>query len=348
MLDESIFRIFNPLLEDGWDDQTLLHPRASFFHCAKWARVLNATYGHRPHYLGVMQADRAQALLPILEVNSPFTGRRGVSVPFSDEGGLLILDEASGDRLLQKAMALGRAHRWKYLELRGHFPGNLRPTPWTSYFGYEVDLSGGLDALFARFDGSVRRAIHKAVRAGVQAHVLTTLDSTRTFYRLHCLTRRKHGTPPQSFAFFRNLLEHVIKPGNGFIVIATHEQRPVAGGVFVHHGRTAMYKFGASNQPDLHLRGNDLVMWEAIKWYASRGYSWFTMGRTAPSNEGLRRFKCGFGAREYPIDYFRYDLRRERFLTGHEEKPGWINRACGLSPLFVLQIIGRLAYRHIH
>lgn len=345
---ESNLRIFNPLREDGWDAQAAFHPRASFFHSSKWARVLNATYGHVPHYLGVMREDRARALLPILEVNSLLTGRRGVSVPFSDECGLLALDEPGGDQLIQGALELGRARQWKYLELRGNFPGSLRPTPWVSYFGHEAELSGGADALFARFDGSVRRAIHKAENARVQARVLDTLEATQTFFKLHCLTRRKHGIPPQSFSFFRNMFEHVFKPGSGFIVIATHEHRPIAAGVFVHHGKIGMYKFGSSDQSCLHLRGNDLVMWEAMKWYASRGYSLFSMGRTAASNEGLRRFKCGFGTREYPINYFRYDVRRERFLTGHEEKPGWINRACGLTPMFVLQIIGKLLYRHIH
>jgi len=348
MSHKSHLRIFDPIHEDDWDVQTASHPRASFFHSSKWARVLNATYGHVPHYLGVMQEDQAQALLPVLEVNSFLTGRRGVSLPFSDECGLLAHDEAGGDQLMQSALELGRARQWKFLEVRGNFPGRLRPTPWVSYFGHELDLSIGADALFARFDGSVRRAIHKAEKARVQTRVLATPEAVQTFFKLHCLTRRRHGTPPQPFLFFRNLLEHVLRPGNGFIVLATHEDQPVAAGVFVHHGKTGMYKFGASEPYGLLLRGNDLVMWEAIKWYASREYLWFTMGRTSPSNAGLRRFKCGFGAREHPMNYFRYDLRRERFLTGPEEKPGWINRACGLAPVAVLQILGKLLYRHIH
>jgi lipid II:glycine glycyltransferase (peptidoglycan interpeptide bridge formation enzyme) len=348
MSHQTNYRIFNPIQEDGWDAQTAAHPRASFFHSSQWARVLSATYGHVPHYLGLMHEGRARALLPLLEVRSGITGRRGVSLPFSDECGLLARDDADGDRLMQSALELGRTRQWKYVELRGEFPGRLRPKPWASYLGHEVDLAGGPDVLFARFDGSVRRAIHKAEKARVQVQVLTTLEATQAFYKLHCLTRRRHGTPPQPFAFFQNLREHVFKPGSGFILLATHEDRPVATGIFVHHGTIGMYKFGASDPSCLPLRGNDLVMWEAIKWYAARGYSWFSLGRTAPANGGLRRFKCGFGAREYPINYFRYDLRRDRFLTGYEEKSGWMNRACGRAPLFVLQVLGKLLYRHMH
>lgn len=348
MLHESDLRTFDPIHEDSWDALAEGHPRASFFHSSRWARVLVATYGHVPHYLGLMYEHQARALLPILEVNSVLSGRRGVSLPFSDECELLARDEPEGDRLMQEALELGRARRWRYLEVRASFPRRLQTVPWASYCGHEIDLASGVDSLFACLDGSVRQAIRKAEKTGVQAQVMTTPEAVQAFFKLHCLTRRKHGVPPQPFAFFRNIQEHVFRTGNGFIVLAMHQGRPIAAGVFVHYGRMGLYKFGASDQAHLHLRGNDLVMWEAIKWYALHGYLRFSMGRTALSNNGLRRFKCGFAAREYPIDYFRYDLRRERFLTGHEEISGWANRVCRLAPNFLLQMIGKFLYRHIH
>ena len=348
MSHESHLRTFDPIHEGAWDALTAGHPQASFFHSSSWARVLVATYGHVPHYLGLMQEQRARALLPILEVNSLFLGRRGVSVPFSDECRWLAGDEAAGDQLIHGALELGRARRWKYLEVRGRFPECRRPVPWVSYCGHEIDLSPGVDTLLGRLDASVRRAIRKAEKAGVQVHAMSTLEALQAFYKLHCLTRRKHGVPPQPFAFFRNIQEHIFQPGNGFIVLATHRDRPIAGGVFVHYGKTGLYKFGASAPSHLHLRGNDLVMWEAIKWYASRGYLRFSMGRTAPANQGLRRFKSGFGAQEYPIDYFRYDVRQQRFLTGPEEKSGWANRVCGRTPIFLLQMLGKILYHQIH
>jgi hypothetical protein len=340
-------RVFDPTDEDAWDTLTASHPQGSFFHTTKWARVLCATYGHIPHYLGVMEGNQPRALLPILEVNSPLTGRRGVSLPFSDECGLLCFEESDGEEIIRSALELARERRWKYLELRGNIPGDRRPSPWVSYVGHEMDLAGGAEALFTRLDGSVRRAIRKAEKVRVETRVLDTLEATQTFYALHCLTRRKHGVPPQPFSFFQNIFEQVLKPGSGFIVVAIHEGTPIAGGLFVHDATAGIYKFGASSPAHLPLRGNDLVMWAAIKWYASRGFSRFSMGRTAIDNEGLRRFKSGFGAREYPINYFRYDLRREAFVTGHAENTGWINRLFRLTPAAIVQIIGRLLYRHM-
>ena len=124
-----------------------------------------------------MEGQRARALLPILEVNSALTGRRGVALPFSDECDLLCHDDPGGEEIFQSALELGRERRWKYLEVRGRlFEERQRPT-WTSYIGHEVLLSCGTEELFARLDGSVRRAIRKAQKARVETRMLNTLEA---------------------------------------------------------------------------------------------------------------------------------------------------------------------------
>jgi CelD/BcsL family acetyltransferase involved in cellulose biosynthesis len=347
MSQETNIHALDPLAGERWDDLTASHPRASFFHSSHWARVLRASYGHELHYLVEMDGEEPLGLLPILEVNSPWTGRRGVTLPFSDECGLLCFNGTDGRGLIQHALELGRRRGWKYFELRGDVPGDPLPTKWESYVGHEVDLTVGVDKLLGGFESSVRRAIRKAEKAGLTVRVLDTLAATRIFYALHCRTRRKHGVPPQPFSFFLNICEHVLQKGSGFIVTVEHQGRAIAAGVFVHHGRVGLYKFGASEEASLRLRPNDLVMWEAIKWYAARGYATFSMGRTAPGNAGLRRFKCGFGAREKPINYFRYDLGRQAFVAGRDEKTGPVNMFLTLAPLPVLRMIGRALYPHL-
>jgi hypothetical protein len=71
------------------------------------------------------------------------------------------------------------------------------------------------------------------------------------------------------------------------------------------------------------------------------------MGRTFPGNEGLRRFKRGFGAHEKPINYFRYDLRRRAFVAGRNEENGPVNKLFRLTPLPVLRMIGEGLYPHL-
>jgi hypothetical protein len=337
-------RTFDPGVEQGWDAFSSEHPDGSIFHSAGWARVLCASYGHKPHFLAAMNGDRPGALLPILEVNTLLKGRRGIALPFSDEGGLLCFDGNDGSGVFERALELGRQRRWKYLEVRGKIPCRPDAPAWDTFVGHEINLTGGDEAIFGRFENSVRRAIRKAEKSNVKAHVLRTPAAMRTYHALHCQTRLKHGVPPQAFPFFNNIFEHVIKPGGGFVVVAEHEGRAVAAGVFLHHGRNGIYKFGASDASGLHLRGNDLVMWEAIKTCAGLGCEVFSMGRTAPENAGLRRFKCGFGAHEHAINYHRYDLRREMFVARSGEQNGRTNKILNLMPMPLFRLIGKMLY----
>ena len=336
-----------PLDGSEWDRLTASHLGASFFHSSHWARVLQATYGHQLYYLAELDGEDPRGLLPIVEVNSRWTGRRGVSLPFSDECELLCFDGTVASHLLDHALKLGRQRNWKYFELRGDIPVDPQPQPWRSYVRHEVDLSCGVEKLFGGFESSVRRAIRKAEKSGVTVRVLETSDATRAFYQLHCGTRRKHGVPPQPFSFFSNIYEHVFREGKGFIVLAQHEGRTIGASVFVHHGNIGLYKFGASDKARLHLRPNELIMWEGMKWYTSRCYSRLSMGRTALGNQGLRRFKRGFGAIEKPMNYFRYDFRRERYVVGSNETSGGLNKVFALTPLALLRKIGRTLYPHL-
>jgi CelD/BcsL family acetyltransferase involved in cellulose biosynthesis len=340
-------RAFDPLAGDEWDAMVASHPACSVFHGAGWARVLSQSYGHTPVYLSEMDGRVARSLLPVMEVNSQFTGRRGVALPFSDECGVLTNAQADASHLFDHAVELGRERRWKHLEVRGEIPGLAPGIAWATYVGHTLDVSRGAETLTAGLEASVRRAIRKAEKSGVRTRLTTSLEAMRGYYALHCLTRSKHGVPPQPFSFFRNIVEHLFQTGHGFIMEARHEDKLIAAGIFLHHERTAIYKFGASDLAQLNLRGNDLVMWEAILWFAAHGFTGFSMGRSAAANEGLRRFKRGFGTREQAIRYYRYDLRQSKFLAGREEKETWANRMLQLTPLPLFKMMGQTLYPHL-
>ena len=122
------------------------------------------------------------------------------------------------------------------------------------------------------------------------------------FYRLHVRTRRRHGLPPQPASFVLKIHDEIIKPGLGFVVLASKGSRPVAAAVFLNKGKKAVYKFGASDERHQDLRGNNLVMWEAIQFLAQGGFDTLHLGRTSFGNEGLRRFKLAWGTVEETIE----------------------------------------------
>ncbi len=90
-------RILDPVHDPGWDAVVALHRDAGCFHTSAWAKVLHQTYNHQPFYLQFSRGRRLAALIPLMEVRSLFTGRRGVCLPFSDACEPLIFDpEAVG------------------------------------------------------------------------------------------------------------------------------------------------------------------------------------------------------------------------------------------------------------
>jgi hypothetical protein len=280
-----------------------------------------------------------------MELNSWLTGRRGVSLPFTDLCPPLG-SEADLPRLIKRATELAGERAWKHLELRGA-PARCFDVPTTGTFvGHTLDLTPAPDQLLRGCESSVRRAIRKAEAAGVEVEIGTSLAHVETYYRLHCLTRKRQGVPPQPFRFFANLQRCVLAAGHGFVVIARHQGRPVAGSVFLHFGNHAVYKYGAADLRHQELRASNLVMWRGSQACRDRGCRTLHFGRTSRDLEGLRRFKMGFGAVEETIEYFRLDPRTHSWAAVTDHPRPWVNRVFGYVPAAPARWIGNALYPH--
>lgn len=345
--DSERFRVVNPMTEPSWDHWIGAHPQSTVFHTAAWAAVLQETYGFRPQYWVAAGVGAPRAILPLMECASPLTGKRGVSLPFTDYVPPLVGENATFKALLDQALAQGRQRGWRTLECRGGADYLPDAAASLTFYRHVLDLRGGEASLLAGFDSSVRRAIRKAERSGIEIRREESREAVAAYYALHCQTRRKHGLPPQPFGFFRSLHRHLISRGAGCVFLARHQGRPIAGALFLHRAGQALYKFGASDEARLDLRANNLLFWTAIRFYANHDYRTLDFGRTSLGNEGLRRFKLGWGAAESRAAYLKYDLRRNRFVTDRDLASGWHNALFRRLPLPVLRWVGAQLYRHL-
>jgi hypothetical protein len=336
----------NPLQHPNWDGLIKRQPDFSFFHGSAWAKVLTETYAYTPVYFTGNETDTLRSLLPLMEVDSWLTGRRGIALPFTDDCEPFCPDQASFEKLFQAAIEYGKMRGWKYLECRGGrkffdgVPASL------SFYGHSLSLVCGEEQLFARLDSSVRRAIRKAEKDGVTVEISQGLEVVRIFYLLQCQTRKKHGLPPQPLSFFLNIHKHILSQNMGMVAVARYRQTPIAASVYFYLGDRAIYKYGASDGAFQHLRGSNLVMWEAIRWHLRQGMKKLHFGKTSMANEGLRRFKLGWGTEEKSIEYFKYDLPEKKFGTDSDEAFGWHNRIFQLLPGFASRMVGNILYQH--
>ena len=172
-----------------------------------------------------------------------------------------------------------------------------------------------------------------------------SFDSLRKFYRLNCITRKNHGLPPQPFTFFKKVYDYVLSKKYGFIALAHYRDRVIAGAVYFHFGDKAIYKYGASEKQFQHMRANNLIMWEAIKWYAHREYSEFSFGKTNPEHHGLLQFKRGWGAQERSLYYYKYDFNNNRFIEDSVRNEKYY-KILKKMPIACLRMAGSLMYKH--
>jgi hypothetical protein len=317
---------------------------ATVFHTGEWARVLIDSYGYKPYYFTGRQKGRPIRLC-LFEIDSWLTGKRAASLPFTDEAPVLGQLPAAGLKAVLTAVApFASGQGWKSIEVRG------APDPWhestsNRFYSHELDLSIGAGELFGSFHESARRAVRKAERLGVQVEITQDESAVGDYFELHCLTRKKHGIPPQPFRFFRNIHRHLVSPGLGFTALAKLNQQFVAGAIFLRFGNKALYKFGASNPKADNARSNNLVMWKAIEHLSSTGASTLSFGRTDLHQDGLRRYKLGWGATETILSYIKYDPGQRKFLSSDGSPTS--NRLARHLPTFVMKRLGAALYRHV-
>jgi len=337
----------DPLAGDAWDSQVSTRIDHSVFHRSAWARVLAETYDHRPFYLRILVAGVEAALVPLMEVRSPVTGRRGVSLPFADFAGPLWSEPRQEAAVYQALLGVAAERKWKHLELRGGTTPAPAARPFRTYHAHELDLSSGISNVGKQLPASTRRAIHKAERGGLTISVGRDAGAMLEFYQLHSRTRRRHGLPPQPFGFFQAIGRHLIEPGLGVIVRAHLAGTAVAGAVFLHSGGRAIYKFGASDKEHWCLRPNQLVMWHAIQYLVEAGCQSLHFGRTSRDDAGLIRFKRSWAGTEGILSYFRYHTGKLAWIADEHSPAESFPLVFGHLPISLNRLAGRLIYPHL-
>ena len=212
----------------------------------------------RPVYFTERKGSLA-AVIPMMEVSSFLTGKRAVSLPFTDYCEPLVPHVEVSKVLFEAIVQEGRKRQWKYIELRGgtDFLGDGPASAW--FYRHTLDLTPGDAKLFKGLRDSTRRNIKKAEKEGVEMRFETTAEALREFYRLNCLTRREHGLPPQPWQFFEHLHEEILAKGMGSVALADYKGNTIAANVYLHANGEAIYKYGASDKAHQNLRANNVA-----------------------------------------------------------------------------------------
>jgi CelD/BcsL family acetyltransferase involved in cellulose biosynthesis len=321
-------------------------PNATPFHHPAWLRALTSTYHHRGLVAAQLDdAGRVTAGLPLLSVRRPMAGTVYVSLPFTDHVPPLACSE---DALVALTKAL---ESWRQqqggpgVEVRGSLAAMANLVTVDAGVRHVLTLEADTAEL-RRLKPSVARHVKAAERARVQVRFGRSSGDLATFYRLHLQTRRRLGVPVQPWRFMRAILEHVLEPGLGYLALAEDAHgEALAAALFLAHNGTIVYKYGASDASQWHLKPNHLLFRRVIERGCADGFRRLDFGRSDAESQGLRQFKAGWGAVEVPLHYSR--LGRGRPAAGGA---GHLGNALQVviqrSPAFVCRAVGELLYRY--
>jgi CelD/BcsL family acetyltransferase involved in cellulose biosynthesis len=321
------------------------------FHSPGWLAALGQTFGYVPFVL--CTAPPGTALtggLPVCLVKS-WTGNRLVSLPFSDHCEPLV-DGADERREILAFLKDGtESRRWKSVELRPRetvLPcdgdaNDLQPVH--QYCFHKIDLAPPLDELYERLHHScVRRAIRRAEREGLVYEAGSSPDLLANFYQLMRQTRRRHGLPPQPYAWFESLIARL---GERLTIrLATKSGKPVAAMMSLTFHRTIVYKYGCSDARYHKLGGMAYLFWRAIREAKEQGLKEFDLGRTDLDQSGLIAFKDRLGASRSTLTYYRRPAGSTPFWKGARKQRAarWLFERL---PDPALSLAGQVLYRHL-
>jgi hypothetical protein len=332
-------------LDQNWMSFLKTKPQASIFHDPAWSQLLAEAYGYRPFVIGIpASGGELEAGVPMVEVNSFVTGKRWVSLPFSDYCYPLYNNEVALKQLMDEIILLAKNGEIPKTELRGTYPAHPNLYGYSEFVLHTVDLQAGTQKTFERMHEMHRRNIRIAETNNVKVVRGDTLVQLKEFYDLHLRTRRSQGVPVQPWSFFTKLKSIILNQGMGFILLAYKDQRCIAGAIFLHSQNKLTYKYGASLESGLKFRPNNLLMWTALQWGCDNGFTCLDLGRSSISNVGLRTFKSRLGAKETSLEYMCLAPVSDR--GNHGRLTRLMERVLKKSPLWMCRLSGELLYKH--
>ncbi len=279
----------------------------TFFHELGWQEILAKEFNFKFRFFNYQN----KLILSLADLgNGKF-----FSHPFCEYGGPLPLtsgidfQEFKNDLLVQ----------FPKIKMRFH-PKNLayfsqilsQEGKFKSYWLTDIDKKSD-EEIFNSFRKTLKHEIKKAENNNLAIKVCHNQEELKKFYRLYVRAIKNKGNLVLPSACF----EYLFKDDNAEILLAYHNDRLIAGSVFLYYGNFVHYYLNASINKKLNA--NHLILWQKIKsrdkampcLYANKRHQVFDFGSDG-QNPALAVFKSGWGTVEKDILEIGFDEKKEK------------------------------------
>jgi FemAB-related protein (PEP-CTERM system-associated) len=293
-----------------WDAWVRRHPQGTFFHLSGWRRVVEETFGHKPHYLVAEQGRVWHGVLPLFYAPSPLVGDEMVSVPYAVYGGVLAGDPEIRGALYRAGCKVGGERgaarvQLRHLEPREGGREGLETQLQDLYLTFRKELPKDPEEVMPGIPKKARAEVRRAMRDhGLEFGESENLDR---FHDLFARDKHRLGSPALPMRWFSGLREEFGRD------VVLHEARLPSGEViamvmsFVF--RDTLYAYYSGVSVKYFSTGvNNFIYCKIMEWCVEQGLRVFDFGRSR-KDSGVVNFKRHMGFEPTPLHYEYFVLR---------------------------------------
>jgi len=303
---------FDESAAGAWDAFVAAQPGGRMVHLTGFRAAVAATYGLEPFYRVFRKGGEVRAVFPGFFHASRVYGRKILSQPFSEYGGLLLGAAVPGaeraailDEFAATARRALRIKRFAHLEMRSPLslsPGEADRFHAVPLFKRAERRLDAAEIMWKGLDPKDRNIVQKAKTYGLTFAEEQGEDALRrAFYPLYLATMKRLGTPPHPLAYFLRLsrgLERAMK-----VFLVRFRGRPVASLVAWAVGTTVHVTDMCSDEAAFFLKPNDFAVWEFLRWAREAGFTTFDFGPVRYRGQEIFKKKWRMELRDYSYVY---------------------------------------------
>lgn len=293
---------------EAWDGFIENQPEARFSHLSSYGGVVDC-YGYTPRNICFLKGDEIIAALPAVQASSLIFGRRWISQPFSEYGGILISDTATEEEVntILSLLKDYAAKKGIEIEMHGNYgvPEAIRQTAFQSANEHAIaflDIRDEADNIWKNvISYEARKAVNKATRAGIKIVDKCTSELIRdSFYPLYLQSMKRLGAPPHSIDYYLN--SQRLYKDKMIILWAVLDDTKIAALLGFACGKRISIINIVSDPAFWNHRPNDLLHWQFICKAIQEGYEFFDFGSVRYG--GQEHFKKKWGCQMTPYAYY--------------------------------------------
>jgi hypothetical protein len=285
---------------EKWDGFVQNNAESRYCHLYHYGYATEI-YGFQPKHFCFLKDEDVVGVLPAVYVRSSFFGRKLVSQPFSEYGGLLLAPTLTSDEIgeiIQLLTSFLAQYKIPCIEMHGC--NAVAHEYCAKYFDLRnphkhayLELNQPVEQIWKSVvQYQVRKAVNKAQHSGMiveqrcDEQIIAEL-----FFPLYLQSMKRLGIPPHSVKYYIRCYRYF--PDKMKIFWALRKGKAIAGLLGFTCGQRVNIVNTVSDPAYWQYRPNDLLHWEFVKWAHEEGYQYFDFGSVR--YEGQLRYKEKWG-----------------------------------------------------